>query len=401
MSTARSRNAASGVCQPLNAQPRLTASSCLAGNGATIHGLAESPLSAAIRQPAAMFFKLAQVAQISEFDDIIDVRSPAEFAEDHIPGAVNCPVLDDEERIRVGTLYKQVSPFEARKLGAALVARNIARHLDSTFHNRPKSWKPLIYCWRGGQRSGSMALIFGQIGWSTSQLEGGYKNYRRQVLEDLDTLPRALRLKVLCGPTGSGKSRLLHALARNGHQVLDLEGMAAHRGSVLGRLPDQPQPSQKWFDTQLRQAITALDPARPVYIESESKKIGMIALPDSLFARMHESECLLVDVPLAERVRFLLEDYDFYLRDGDMLQQQLGFLRNVHSREQLEAWFDMIRAGRHAQLVEELLVRHYDPLYHRSMTRHYTHLQHSQQLALPGLAPSLLDTVAASLPLDS
>ncbi|WP_293765406.1 tRNA 2-selenouridine(34) synthase MnmH [uncultured Aquitalea sp.] len=348
-----------------------------------------------------MFFKLAQVAQISEFDDIIDVRSPTEFAEDHIPGAVNCPVLDDEERIRVGTLYKQVSPFEARKLGAALVARNIAHHLDSTFHDRSKSWKPLIYCWRGGQRSGSMALIFGQIGWSTAQLEGGYKNYRRQVLEDLDTLPHTLRLKVLCGPTGSGKSRLLHALARNGHQVLDLEGMAAHRGSVLGRLPDQPQPSQKWFDTQLRQAITALDPARPVYIESESKKIGMIALPDSLFARMHESECLLVDVPLAERVRFLLEDYDFYLRDGDMLQQQLGFLRNVHSREQLEAWFGMIRAGRHAQLVEELLVRHYDPLYHRSMTRHYTHLQHSQQLALPGLAPSLLDSVAASLPLDS
>ncbi|WP_239688556.1 tRNA 2-selenouridine(34) synthase MnmH [Aquitalea magnusonii] len=189
-----------------------------------------------------MLFKVAKLSQLAEFDEIIDVRSPAEFAEDHLPGAINCPVLDDEERIRVGTLYKQVSPFEARKLGAALVAQNIARHLQQHFHARPKSWKPLIYCWRGGQRSASMAIIFSQIGWNTHQLEGGYKSYRHQVLADLASLPATLRLKVICGPTGSGKSRLLHALQRNGKQVLDLEALAVHRGSVLGRLPTRHSP---------------------------------------------------------------------------------------------------------------------------------------------------------------
>jgi len=342
-----------------------------------------------------MLFKVAKLSQLAEFDEIIDVRSPAEFAEDHLPGAINCPVLDDEERIRVGTLYKQVSPFEARKLGAALVAQNIARHLQQHFHARPKSWKPLIYCWRGGQRSASMAIIFSQIGWNTHQLEGGYKSYRHQVLADLASLPATLRLKVICGPTGSGKSRLLHALQRNGKQVLDLEALAVHRGSVLGRLPDQPQPSQKWFDSMLRLAILQLDPARPVFIESESRKIGTLSLPDSLFSRMHASECLSMEVTLAERVRFLLEDYDFYLQQPDRLVTQLGFLKAVHSREQLQQWQDMIEQGQFASLVEQLLVQHYDPLYFRSMNRHYTHLQQSQLLTVPGLSPALLDAVAS------
>jgi len=344
-----------------------------------------------------MLFKVAKLSQLARFDEIIDVRSPAEFAEDHLSGAINCPVLDDEERIRVGTLYKQVSPFEARKLGAALVAQNIARHLQQHFHDKPKSWKPLIYCWRGGQRSASMAIILSQIGWDTHQLEGGYKTYRHQVLDDLAQLPATLRLKVICGPTGSGKSRLLQALQRNGKQVLDLEALACHRGSVLGRLPDQPQPSQKWFDSQLRQAILQLDPARPVFIESESRKIGMLSLPDSLFARMHASACLTMEVPLSERVRFLQEDYHFYLQEPQRLITQLGFLKAVHSREQLQLWQQMIVEGQFAHLVEQLLIQHYDPLYFRSMNRHYTHLQQSEQLSVPGLSPSLLDAVAATL----
>jgi tRNA 2-selenouridine synthase len=130
--------------------------------------------------------------RLDDFDTIIDVRSPAEFAEDHIPGAINCPVLDDEERIRVGTLYKQVSPFEARKVGAALVSRNIAKHIENQLFDKPKGWKPLVYCWRGGQRSGAMTLVLGQVGWAARRLEGGYKAFRQRVLDDLDTLPRVL-----------------------------------------------------------------------------------------------------------------------------------------------------------------------------------------------------------------
>ena len=208
-----------------------------------------------------MLFRTANLSQLGEFDEIIDVRTPSEFAEDHIPGAINCPVLSDEERITVGTLYKQVSPFEARKVGAALVARNIAFHLQTRFHDRPKSWHPMIYCWRGGQRSSAMCIILAQVGWAAQKLEGGYKAYRRDVLEKLEALPQNLTFRVICGPTGSGKSYLLAALADNGQQVLDLEMLAGHRGSVLGKIPGQSQPSQKWFDSALLEALQKLDPA--------------------------------------------------------------------------------------------------------------------------------------------
>ena len=211
-----------------------------------------------------MYLRSANVAQLDAFDEIIDVRTPAEFAEDHIPGAINCPVLSDEERVTVGTLHAQASPFEARRLGAALISKNIARHLQERFYDRPKSWKPLIYCWRGGQRSSAMNIIFTQIGWASHQLEGGYKAYRRNTLQQLAEMPQTFEFRIICGPTGCGKSRLLTVLESAGHQALDLEMLASHRGSVLGLLPDQIQPTQKWFDTLLLQALQHLDPSRPV-----------------------------------------------------------------------------------------------------------------------------------------
>lgn len=342
-----------------------------------------------------MFFKLATVAQRQQFDEIIDVRTPAEFAEDHIPGAINCPVMSNEERVRVGTLYKQVSPFEARKVGAAIAARNIAQHLDDHFAGKPKSWRPLVYCWRGGQRSGSMAIIMAQIGWAAHQLEGGYKAYRHQVLADLAALPGQFRFKVVSGATGSGKSRLLQALAEQGAQVLDLERLAAHRGSVLGRLPDQPQPSQKRFDSLVAQTLQGFDVNKPVFVEAESKKIGFVSLPDALYAAMHDSECLQVEVPLAERVKFLLQDYDFYLQEPERLVTQLGFLRNVHGKAQLDAWASMARDGQFEQLVGELLASHYDPLYQRAQGRHYQ--QGASTITVPSLDSSELGRIAQAL----
>src|SRR5450631_2477655 len=168
--------------------------------------------------PAHML--LAGIEQIDLHDTIIDVRSPAEFAEDHVPGAINCPVLDDEQRARVGTLYVQDSPFAARRLGAALVARNIARHIEEQFLVHPRQWKPLVYCWRGGQRSGAMTTVLTQVGWGARQLQGGYRAYRRRVIADLEALPGRCRFIVLHGPTGSGKTALLEAVERAGGQVL-------------------------------------------------------------------------------------------------------------------------------------------------------------------------------------
>ena len=349
-----------------------------------------------------MLFRTANLSQLAQFDEIIDVRTPMEFAEDHIPGAINCPVLSNEERITVGTLYKQVSPFEARKAGAALIAKNIAHHLETRFRDRPKSWRPLIYCWRGGQRSGAMSIIFAQIGWTTHKLEGGYKTYRRDVLQQLDALPSRYTFKVVCGPTGSGKSRLLAALAQTGHpnekkQVLDLEGLAQHRGSVLGNLPQQPQPSQKWFDSLLLQTLHGFDPSRPVYVEAESRKIGSIALPIALFDAMHASACLLLEVPLEIRVAGLLEDYRYYVENPETFIEHLNPLYKFHGAKQLEHWNEMIRAGEFAPMVAELLTLHYDPSYSRAITGHYANLGNAQHVVLDDLSEDALKEIAKGL----
>ncbi|MFZ5524219.1 MAG: tRNA 2-selenouridine(34) synthase MnmH [Pseudomonadota bacterium] len=344
-----------------------------------------------------MLFRTANLSQLDQFDEIIDVRTPAEFAEDHIPGAINCPVLSDEERITVGTLYTQVSPFEARKVGAALVAKNIAHHLQTHFHAHPKSWRPLVYCWRGGQRSGAMSIVLAQVGWAAHKLEGGYKTYRRNVLEKLEAFPEIFTFRVICGPTGSGKSRLLAALANTGHQVLDLEMLARHRGSVLGRLPEQVQPSQKWFDSSLLQALQNLDPALPVFVEAESSKIGLITLPPALTTAMHASACLLLETPLATRVAGLLEDYRHYLDNPETLVAHLQSLHRFHGARQLEHWSALIHAGDFATMVAELLTLHYDPSYFRATSRHYANLENAQHVPLEDLSESVLKEIAKGL----
>lgn len=330
---------------------------------------------------------LVSTAEIGQFDTIIDVRSPAEFAEDHIPGAINLPVLDNEERARIGTLYKQVSPFEAKKQGAALVARNIARHIEESCMDKAKDWKPLIYCWRGGNRSGSMTLIMNRIGWAARQLEGGYKAYRQQVLHDLEILPAKLDFRVVCGLTGSGKSRLLAALQDTAAQVLDLEGLAVHKGSVLGHVPGNPQPSQKYFESLLRQALSAFDPARPIFVEAESKKIGNVRAPDSLIDRMWQSHCLRLEASTAVRVQLLCEEYPHFIADPEQLAEKLRFLTARYGKVQIDTWKEMAEKGQWDQLVSELLLKHYDPSYTRSMLQHYPHYPEAPQLTVDSLTP--------------
>jgi tRNA 2-selenouridine synthase len=344
-----------------------------------------------------MLFRTANLSQLGEFDEIIDVRTPAEFAEDHIPGAINCAVLSNEERITVGTLYKQVSPFEARKIGAALVAKNIAAHLQTRFHDHPKSWRPLIYCWRGGQRSGAMCIILAQVGWAAHKLEGGYKTYRRDVLDKLEALPQSFTFRVICGSTGSGKSRLLTALGNSGHQVLDLEMLAQHRGSVLGRLPEQTQPAQKWFDSALLLALQKFDPALPVFVEAESNKIGLISLPAALITAMHASKCVLVETPLATRVAALLEDYRYYIENPEIFIEHLKPLHRFHGTKQLEHWSALIHAGDFQTLVAELLTKHYDPSYFRATSKHYENLDKAQLVLLEDLSKGALKKVALTL----
>lgn len=344
-----------------------------------------------------MLAKLSTIADIPGYDCIIDVRSPAEFAEDHIPGALNCPVLDDEERARVGTIYKQVSPFEAKKIGAALISANIARHLESRFLDRPKGWRPLIYCWRGGMRSGSMTIIFRSIGWNAGQLEGGYKSWRRHVIDTLEQLPAKFSFRVVCGATGSGKTRILQAIGARGEQILDLETLASHKGSVLGVLPDQPQPTQKWFETLLLQALQDFDPERPVYVEAESRKIGNLHIPEGLMQRIRAGSCLQIDASLAARVEFLLADYDYFLTRQALLLQRLQALHGLQSNENLQRWAAHVAADRWPELVRELLELHYDPLYHRSQGNNYRGLEQAGRFACDRLDPAGIDRIAAAM----
>ncbi|WP_337878221.1 tRNA 2-selenouridine(34) synthase MnmH [Caldimonas sp.] len=320
------------------------------------------------------------IAGLNRFDTIIDARSPSEYALDRLPGARNWPSLDDEQRRIVGTCYKQVSAFEARKIGAAMVARNIAAHIEREVMDKPKDWAPLLYCWRGGQRSGALALVLGQIGFRVHLLEGGYKAWRRHVVRDLETLPSRYTWRVLCGRTGSGKSRLLQALQAQGAQVLDLEALAEHRGSVLGLLPGRPQPSQKQFETRIWQALRTFDPHRVVYVESESRKLGLLQVPLALIESIRQAQCLHIDLALPERIALLMEEYDFFLRDVDALCQQLDHLVPLRGRAKVDGWKQAAREGRFVDLVEALLVQHYDPSYEASLRRNF--LRHAEATRL-------------------
>ena len=303
-------------------------------------------------------------------DMIIDVRSPAEFAEDHIPGAVNMPVFSTDQRAEIGTLYKQASAFMARRKGAGMVARNIAGHLETLLQDKGPDFQPLIYCWRGGQRSAALARICSEIGWRSWLLAGGYKTYRRQVLADLDRLPGGLRLTLITGPTGTGKTRLLAALAVSGAQSLDLEALASHRGSLLGALPNQSQPSQKGFESRLADALHQLDPARPVFVEAESSRIGSVQIPTRLWSVMQQAGAVELRASLAARVAFLLADYDFLLQDPARFQPLISGMKQRHGAEQTEHWQELLEKGDFPALAEALITAHYDPAYKRTATRH-------------------------------
>jgi tRNA 2-selenouridine synthase len=337
------------------------------------------------------------VAQLDAFDEVIDVRSPAEFALDHVPQAVNCPVLDDAERAKVGTLYAQVSPFDAKKLGAALVSKNIARHIEELFRGKEKGWRPLVYCWRGGQRSGAMAHVLRQIGWDAATLAGGYRAYRREVLAQLDALPARFDFRVVCGATGSGKSRLLEALAAQGTQILDLERLARHRGSLLGELPGEPQPSQKMFDSLVWSALRHLDAARPVFVEAESKKIGQVQVPTKLLERMREGDCLRLEVPLPERVRFLIAEYWHFLEEPRGLKEKLQGLTSRHGHAVIARWLALTDALAWEELVADLLATHYDPAYLHATARNYFHYDDGIRLPIEHLDERGIRNAAAEL----
>ncbi|SDK58129.1 tRNA 2-selenouridine(34) synthase MnmH [Aliiruegeria lutimaris] len=299
------------------------------------------------------------------FDDVIDVRSPDEFAEDHLPGAISLPVLDNEERAIVGTIYKQESPFKARKVGAALVAQNAARHLQGPLADKDGAWQPLVYCWRGGQRSNSLASIFKQVGWRADVLTGGYQTYRRAVVAQLYDHELPHRFVLIDGDTGTAKTEILHLVAARGGQVLDLEGLANHRGSVLGPRPGG-QPSQKMLESRLVAALARLDPARPVLVEAESSKVGDLLVPPAVWQAMQAAPRIRMQASVEDRAKYLARAYADISADRDELKDILSLLVRLQGHERVNSWKEMVDEGQFEALALDLVTLHYDSRYAKS-----------------------------------
>ncbi len=308
-------------------------------------------------------YKIKKNWEYNNFDTIIDVRSPSEFAEDHIVGSINCPVLSDLEREKVGTIYKRESTFKAKIIGSSLTARNIAKHIEERFLEYKGSWQPLVYCWRGGQRSKAFAIILSEVGWRTQQLEGGYKEYRNHVLEFMDTIGSKLKIILISGKTGCAKTKILQSIAQQGGQILDLEGLANHKGSLLGKIPNLKQPSQKFFESKLFYQLKQLNLKKEVFLEAESSKIGNIHIPKTIWAKMIVSPRIEIKADIHLRSTFLVKDYEYMCKNPELINPIIFGLRKRLSKKLVDSWKELIDQKKWQELTRSFLENHYDPSY--------------------------------------
>jgi tRNA 2-selenouridine synthase len=329
----------------------------------------------------------------SAYAMVIDARSPREYAEDHVPGAVNLPVVDDAQYAEVGTTHR-TDTHRAYLIGVEYSLRNIAAQIEPLISKHGPGERFLVYCFRGGKRSRLWADSLRTIGYDVDVLPGGWKAYRQWVRDGLASLPAAFECQVLCGPTGCGKTRLLAALAREGHQVLDLEALAAHRGSLLGAIPGQSQPGQKLFDSMVLETLRGFDPERSVWLEAESKKIGALQIPEALFEAMRRAPIVTLSAPMAERVRLWREDYPHFAADPLAMVDRLEPLKPLVGKEVLAHWRSLAAAGETDALFESIMTLHYDPCYARSNKRNHGVPAAARSLELAALdGPALAEAV--------
>jgi len=313
------------------------------------------------------YFEFCSGSSTEAFSEIIDVRTPSEHLEDHIPNAINLPVLTEDQRVEVGITYSK-NKLEARKYGASLISENISLHLKHHFLDKPIAYKPLIYCWRGGQRSRSLALVLKEIGLDPTLVKFGYKNYRSHVRDyfykesfhqDFD----GLKILLISGSTGCGKSKILEALEEKGEQVLHLEDIAKHKGSILGNYPDLAQPTQKLFETNLMVKMKTFHEKKVIWVENESSKIGHRSIPRNVWNKMLESSRIHIDVDIDDRVQFVLKDYDYFLREDSKIKDLLLKLGKHAGEKKCQTWIGLVEKEEFEELVRDLIINYYDISY--------------------------------------
>ncbi|MGE4398395.1 MAG: tRNA 2-selenouridine(34) synthase MnmH [Campylobacterales bacterium] len=313
----------------------------------------------------------------SDYDLIIDARSPKEYAESHIPGAINLYALSDEEHSEVGTIYKQVSPFQARVKGASYVCLNAAKHIEAIYPSYTPKARIAIYCARGGMRSSSLATIFSSIGYRIEKLEGGYKSYRKFVVEYLNSFEK-INFITLRGYTGCGKSDLLKQL----DNVIDLEGMANHYGSVFGAVNGR-QPTQKEFQNRLTNALLSIDRSRPVFIEGESVRIGSVMLPQRLYTMMEDGVQVRIDTPLSQRVDRIVGMYEGLSEEyfRACMEKITPYISRT-AKERAICSYEMKEMGAAAEI---LLLEYYDKVYKKTAGFDHEIYYESEQEAIAQL----------------
>lgn len=296
---------------------------------------------------------------------LIDVRTPKEFEEEPIPGAINIPLLLDEERVEVGTAYKQVSPERAKELGVEA----IAKRLPEVFKEVQKYAKGRLafYCAKGGMRSGSMAALFSALGYTTWKLDGGYRAYRQYILEELPKLNKDVKYYILHGKTGIGKTKILQRLEEMGYSVLDLERMADHKGSFFGGICEKRAQSQKRFESLIFDFFYNKKP-KYVIAESESKRIGNVYVPESIFNSLANGKHLSLDTTIEKRVEIIREDYASASKEE--LLECLNRVKRYISEEKYRKYSELLENNEIDRLSKKLMIEYYDPLYQKSIDKY-------------------------------
>lgn len=269
--------------------------------------------------------QIEKFLELSNTTPIIDVRSPAEYEQAHIPGALNLPLFSNEERELVGTIYKQKGKVKAVTAGLEIVGPKLVTF--TKFALSLKSESILIHCWRGGMRSASMAWLLETVGLKCNILTGGYKSYRKYIREQLET---PYNIILLGGFTGSGKTDLLKILDKSGNQIIDLEGLAHHKGSAFGAIGESPQPSTEMFENILYKELSKLDSSKPIWVEDESRNIGRVFIPEPFWLQMRQSPLVVIDATFEQRVERLMRDYGGYQTESlkasiQKIEKRLGY----------------------------------------------------------------------------